>query len=267
MINDVTIVNNDFHWECIADLPHIRLPICIMAQTALQEIAQVSKKWREMAYDPLLYKRIVPADCFGENEWLKYIGKAEKEKLPPLCVFKDIARAKGYLHWCTETVIIACEDGSEKTVVVNPKTLGKLVEKPKEGHKAGYSEESMRDVIKYQFPQEKSHWVWIEQEPLGDNQNFEEHQSSIEKKITENKETNWAHVAKFQDVLQIAFMEKIRSGKSPLVPRLWIGVNLIEGRRIWVGSKDDGLVVECFANKAVPQVAALVARKSFGREP
>jgi len=79
--------------------PEIQRLIFSFAKKNLQEIALVSRKWKEMAYDKELYRMIVPRFRFGEEEWKKYIGVPEKETLLPLCVFKDIERGDGYLTW------------------------------------------------------------------------------------------------------------------------------------------------------------------------
>ena len=64
--------SNPANYDFISDLPQdMWRTIFSIAKTNLQEIALVSKKWKEMAYDKELYRMIVPSFRFGEEAWKK----------------------------------------------------------------------------------------------------------------------------------------------------------------------------------------------------
>lgn len=239
--------------DLISDLPpDMYRFIFSIAKESLLEIAQVSKKWKEMAYDQELYKMIVPSFRFGEDAWKKHIGIPEKETLLPLCIFKDMARGEGYLTWVTETVQVTKEDGTVEEIILDSGLkLESLVQNPKEGHKTGYAPSILgHEEIKKNRTRKRSHWVWIQKEPIGKNEYFEN-----------------SNISGLIDTLMTVFMEKIRSGKSCFEDK-WIGVNEYNFRwRVCVCFTASGLEVSSEFDYVVSNadIAFLVARKSFGR--
>jgi hypothetical protein len=151
--------------------------------------------------------------------------------------------------------------------------LERIVQNPKEGQKTGFDPNAWRAAIEEPRKPEKSHWVWIEEMPTGRNKIYEEQQKLARAQSAVTGATKCADVSGLIDTMVTAFMEKIRSGKSCCEHEsegsdqiTWIRVNeQTKGWRICLSFAAAGLRVLDYNDNRTDDIAALVARKSFGR--
>lgn len=131
------------------------------AKTNLPALVLVSRKWKEIADDPLLYKMIFPAIARGEEAW-KQIFPVDPGKAPrlPRRVHKDIDNQGGLLTFIPKTISIVQKDGVfvEEFTATN---MGELVKAPKEGNETCFTEYSCGRSIHEMKTSEEPHWVWI----------------------------------------------------------------------------------------------------------
>lgn len=215
-----SVQQNNGAYDFISPLPQdLWRRIFSIVKANLHEMAQVSKKWKEMAYDRELYKMILPPQRFDQQAWEKYFGIVEEETLLPLCFFKDYEmgekckKYQGYLTWIPETVQVVQKDGTFKKVILDSALkLEDLVQNPKDGNKAGYHPTSWRKAIDEPRTQEMAHWVWIYKTPL---YNFAAYETQEKGVMKQGKLfTNGGHVASFINALTTHMVQQVCSQKT-----------------------------------------------------
>jgi hypothetical protein len=219
----------------------------------LLAMACVNKKWNAIAKSEPLYKELysrVANQVFNSQKWMKHFGDPGQEPRIPLPWLLNFNSSKGFLTLVPESVKIAQPDGTVVEEPLTAATMGKWAHSPKEGHKieciSGYTADSVKEAIHKQRPIEKTHWVWLSKEVIGQNE------SHIQQLVRTLKLGNDSELPRLVDTIVTLFAAHVENGKhyfecdpdhdNLTMLRLW---EEIREESMMVGAFKEGLSVFC----------------------